>query len=160
MEWWYDEFRAFLNECRLIAWIFPISLYSLILNLYHMKHLCFCFDFIIYSWNCISWLAAQCVLYFNSFRPYICVGNLTTIGSGNGLSPGRYQAIIWTNTGTFLIGRLETNFSQILIEITTVSFLKNAFENIVCKMTTIFFLGLNRFKSYTSHCLTYHIVIL
>ena len=30
---------------------------------------------------------------------HICVGNLTTIGSENGLSPGRRQAITWTNVG-------------------------------------------------------------
>ena len=28
---------------------------------------------------------------------HICVGNLTIIGSDNGLAPGRRQAIIWTN---------------------------------------------------------------
>ena len=28
---------------------------------------------------------------------HICVGNLTIIVSDNGLSPGRHQAIIWTN---------------------------------------------------------------
>ena len=30
---------------------------------------------------------------------HICVSKLTTIGSDNGLSPGRRQAIIWTNAG-------------------------------------------------------------
>ena len=30
---------------------------------------------------------------------YKCVGILTIIGSDNGLSPGRRQAIIWTNAG-------------------------------------------------------------
>ena len=30
---------------------------------------------------------------------HMCVGNLAIIGSGNGLSPGRLQAIIWTNAG-------------------------------------------------------------
>ena len=30
---------------------------------------------------------------------HICVGNLTIIGSDNGLSPGRRQAIIWTKAG-------------------------------------------------------------
>ena len=44
---------------------------------------------------------------------HICVGNLITIGSDNGLSPGRRQAIIWTNTGILLIGHLGTNFSEI-----------------------------------------------
>ena len=55
---------------------------------------------------------------------HICVGNLTIIGSDNGLSPGRRQAIIWTNNGIFLIEPLGTNFSEILIEINTFSFKK------------------------------------
>ena len=55
---------------------------------------------------------------------YICVGNLTITGSDYGLSPGRRQAIIWINAGTLLIGPLGTNFSEILIEIQTVSFRK------------------------------------
>ena len=46
-----------------------------------------------------------------------CAGNLTIIGSDNGLSPGRRQAIICTNAGLLLIGTLGTNFSEILIEI-------------------------------------------
>ena len=52
----------------------------------------------------------------------ICVGNLTTIGSDNGLSPGRRQAIIWTNAGILLIGHPGTNLGEILIEIHTFSF--------------------------------------
>ena len=55
---------------------------------------------------------------------HICVGKLTIIGSDNGLSPGRRQAIIWTNAGIFLIGPLGTNFSEILIGIQTFSFRK------------------------------------
>ena len=54
----------------------------------------------------------------------ICISNLTIIGSDNGLSPGRRQAIIWTNTRILLIGPLGTNFSAILIEIHTFSFKK------------------------------------
>ena len=53
---------------------------------------------------------------------HICVGKLTIIGSDNGLSPGRRQAIIWTNAGILLIGTLGTNFSEILIGIKTFSF--------------------------------------
>ena len=45
---------------------------------------------------------------------HICVSKLTIIGSDNGLSPGRRQAIIWTNAGILLIGTLGTNFSEIL----------------------------------------------
>ena len=55
---------------------------------------------------------------------HICVGNLTIIGSDNGLSPGRRQAITWTNVGILLLGPLGTNFSEILTEIRTFSFKK------------------------------------
>ena len=48
---------------------------------------------------------------------HICVDNLTGIGLDNGLSPGRRQAIIWTNDGILLIGPSGTNFSEVLIEI-------------------------------------------
>ena len=34
------------------------------------------------------------------------VGNLTIIGSDNGLSPGRRQAIIWTSVRILLVGPL------------------------------------------------------
>ena len=53
---------------------------------------------------------------------HICVGKLTNIGSDNGLSPGRHQAITWTNAGILLIGPLETKFNEILIKIHTISF--------------------------------------
>ena len=55
---------------------------------------------------------------------HICVGNLSIIGSDNGLSPSRRQAIIWTNVGILLIGPIGTNFSEMLIEIHTFSFKK------------------------------------
>ena len=55
---------------------------------------------------------------------HICVSKLTIIGSDNGLSPGRRQAIIWTNAGILLIVPLGTNFSEILINILTFSFAK------------------------------------
>ena len=68
---------------------------------------------------------------------HICVSNLTTIGSVNGLSPGRRQAITWTNAGILLIGPLGTNFSEILIGIPTFFIQENACESIVCEMTAI-----------------------
>ena len=55
---------------------------------------------------------------------HICVGKLTTIGSDNGLSPGRRQAIIWTNDGILLIWPIGTNFSEMLIGIHIFSFKK------------------------------------
>ena len=39
---------------------------------------------------------------------HICVSDLTSIGSDNGLSPGRRQAIIRTNAGILLIRPLGT----------------------------------------------------
>ena len=54
----------------------------------------------------------------------MCVGKLTIIASDNGLSPGRRQAIIWTNAGILLIGPLGTNFNGILIRFHTFSFKK------------------------------------
>ena len=55
---------------------------------------------------------------------HICVVKLTIIGSDNGLSPGRRQAIIWTNTEILLFGPLGTNFIEILNGIQTFSFKK------------------------------------
>ena len=43
------------------------------------------------------------------------------IGSDNGLSPGRRQAIIWTDTGILLLRTLGTYFNEILSEIQTFS---------------------------------------
>ena len=55
---------------------------------------------------------------------HICVGKLTIIGSDNGLSPGRRQAIISTNAGILLFSTLGANLSEILSEIHTFSLKK------------------------------------
>ena len=73
---------------------------------------------------------------------HICVGKLTIIGSDDGLSPGRRQAIIWTNAGISLIGTLGTNFSAILIKIQTFSFKKLHLKMLSAKWRP-FCLGLN-----------------
>ena len=78
---------------------------------------------------------------------HICVSNLTVIGSENGLSPDRRQAIIWTNAVILIIGRLGTNFYEILSEIHTFSFIwkcrlkmalvlsRSQCVNSICRMT-------------------------
>ena len=66
---------------------------------------------------------------------HICVSKLTIIGSENDLSPGRRQAIIWTNAGILLIWTLGTNFSEILREKKCIFIQENAFENVVWNMT-------------------------
>ena len=50
--------------------------------------------------------------------------NYDSTGSDNGLSPGRPQTIIWTNTGLLSIGTIGTNYSEIMIVIHTFSFKK------------------------------------
>ena len=72
----------------------------------------------------------------------ICVSKLAIIGSDNGLSPDRRQAIIWTNDGILLIRPLGTNFSEILIEILTFSFKKMRLKVSSAKWRP-FCLGLN-----------------
>ena len=59
---------------------------------------------------------------------HICITKLTIIGSNNGLSPTRHQAIIWTNDGILLIWPIGTNFSEMLIRIHTFSFKKMHFK--------------------------------
>ena len=73
---------------------------------------------------------------------HICVGKLTIIGSDNGLSPERRQAIIWTNAGILLIGPLGTNFNEILIEIQPFSLKKMRLKMSSAKCCS-FRLGLN-----------------
>ena len=76
---------------------------------------------------------------------HICVSELTIIGSDSGLSPGRHQAIIWTNAGIVLIRTSGTNFSEILGK--THSF---SFKKMHLKMSSakghLFSLGLNELK--------------
>ena len=73
---------------------------------------------------------------------HICVGTLTIIGSDNSLSPGRRQAIIWTNAGILLIRPLGTNFGEIVIEILSFSFKKMRLKVSSAKWRP-FCLGLN-----------------
>ena len=73
----------------------------------YIMSLCHMIDHVLTHWGLVT---------------HICVGNLTIIGSDNGLSPGRRQTIIWTNAGILLIGPSGTNFSEIQIGIQTFSF--------------------------------------
>ena len=57
----------------------------------------------------------------NLLRPSEAISNLTIIGSDNGLSPGRRQAIIWTNACILSIWPWGTNFSEVLVLILTFS---------------------------------------
>ena len=82
---------------------------------------------------------------------HICVGKLNSIGSDNGLSPERRQAIIWTNAEILLIGPLGTNFSEILIEIQIFSLKKIRLKMSSAKCCS-FRLGLNVLRSFSAGC--------
>ena len=73
---------------------------------------------------------------------HICINRPTRIGSDNGLSAGRHQAIFWTNAGVLLVGTLGTTFSEILIEIHIFPFTKMHLKMSSGKWR-LFCLGLN-----------------
>ena len=70
----------------------------------------------------VHWTGCKTYRIIHNRPTYL--SKLTIVGSDNGVSPGRRQAIIWTSAGLFLIGPLGTNFNEILIEIHTFSFKK------------------------------------
>ena len=80
---------------------------------------------------------------------HICVSDLTSIGSDNGLSPGRRQAIIRTNAGILLIRPLGTNFSEFSVEILIFSFKKMRLKVWSAKRRP-FCLGLNELSHMAS----------
>ena len=87
----------------------------------------------------------QCKSRLTHWVTHICVSKLAIIGADNGLSPSWRQAIIWTNSGIFFIGPLETNCSEILIKICI-----SSWNKMHLKMPSgnwrPFFLGLNVLK--------------
>ena len=92
--------------------------------------------------NCLDSGQSPLILTHWGRVTHICVSKQTIIGSDNSLSPGRRQAIIWTNAGILLIRTLGTNFSEILIEIRIFSFKKMGLKVSSAKWRP-FCLGLN-----------------
>ena len=68
---------------------------------------------------------------------HICVGKLSIIGSDNVLSPGRRQAIIWTNVAILLTGHLGPNFREKNNRNAHIFIQENRFENVVWKKAAI-----------------------
>ena len=66
---------------------------------------------------------------------HILISKLTIISLDNGLSPGRRQAIIWTNVGILLIGPFQWNLNQNLY----IFIQENAFENVIRKLRAILY---------------------
>ena len=90
---------------------------------------------------------------------HIFVSKQTIIGSDNGLSPGRRQAIIWTKAGILLIQILGTNFNEILSEIHTFSLKKMHWKMAAilsrpqCVKTSIFTYLLRKFPHLSNNSL-------
>ena len=93
-------------------------------------------------WQCSCTGYSESLLTHRGQVRHICIGNLTIIGSDNGLSPGQRQAIIWTNAGILLIESLGTNFSEMLIDLHAFSLKKTHFKMPSGKLRS-FSLGLN-----------------
>ena len=68
---------------------------------------------------------------------HICIGNQTTIDSGNGLLPGLHKAINWTNAGILLIGPFSYKLKRHFNHSSYIFIQENAFENIICKIVAI-----------------------
>ena len=81
---------------------------------------------------------------------HICVSKLTIIGSDNGLSPGRRQAIIWTNAWILLIWTLGTNFSETLGKIHSFSF-KKMHLKMSSAQGCLFSIGFNELRWWWQH---------
>ena len=64
--------------------------------------------------------------------------NTPIIGSYNGLSPGRHQAIIWSNDEILLISNLSNKLQWNLNRDSYIFVQENAFENVVCEMAQFF----------------------
>ena len=88
---------------------------------------------------------------------HICVSKLITIGSDNDLSPGRRQAIIWTNDGVLLIRTSGTNFSELVSEIRAFSLKKMHLKMSSAKWRP-FCLGLNVLIRLACHGYIIHIL--
>ena len=123
MDWWYNQIKLYCISNGHAA-IWNVTRFQL------LRHTLLCLT----HWGRVT---------------HICVSKLTSIGSDNGLSPGRRQAIIWSNAGILLIRPLGTNFSEFLIEMPTISFKQMRLRLSSAKWWP-FCLGLNELKTNRS----------
>ena len=70
--------------------------------------------------------------------------NRVSIGSDNGLSPVRRQAITWTSAGLLSIGPLRINFSEIWNRNSCIFIQENAIDNVVCQIGGHFVQGVDK----------------
>ena len=117
----HQQLKNYLNQC----WVIVKSTHRNKLQWIWIKlHIFFKENKFENICKCWSFCSGCNVLTHWGQVMHICVSKLTIIGSDNGLSPSRRQAIIWTNAGILLIRPSGTNFSEILIKIEVFSFKK------------------------------------
>ena len=140
MHWRYCSFAlrhrilCFMNMfCHIIDVAFVICYHSFLLDLFFSSRV----------WSIHLYYHICPVNSLRSSDAYIYVTSV--IASDNGLSPGRRQAIIWTNSGILLIRPLGTKFSEILIKFHTLSFNKTHLKMSSVKQRP-FCLGFNVLK--------------
>ena len=137
---WWDQIHTMSvkeapGDLQITQWLHTYGVITTYLFLLYLTITC---NYVIFHRANLWWI----ILTHWGRVTHICVGKLTIIGSDNGSSPDRRQAIIRTNAGLLLIGPLGTNFSEILIEILTFSFKKMRFKVSSAKWR-LFCLGLN-----------------
>ena len=107
-EWWRIWNRKTYLLWEMNKWI-KQKLITKWVKLWQLKSLPHCY------WQSHPWLLQWLIKGLTHWGQvtHICISKLTVIGSDNGLSPGRRQAIIWTNVGILLIRTSGTNFNEI-----------------------------------------------
>ena len=112
---WIEIHGVFLNHCALVTpyddtnlgqYCLPDGTTPMLTN-HHRCSMAFIWEYFHSTYSLTHWGRVT----------HICVGKIIIIGSDNGLSPDRRQAIIWTNAGLFSIEPLRTYFSENLIKI-------------------------------------------
>ena len=131
------HFSAHISKWELVCKfgvIFHISIISCLCSRFHVRNQWFFYSVITFSYikcfvhsytvdvvftlsylNITHWNSKLYLLCISSFLTQwgrvtrMCYSKLTSTGSDNGLTPGRRQAIIWTNNGILLIRSLGTN---------------------------------------------------
>ena len=106
-----------VTTARLIKYCFDLNVYV------HSKSHWFTFIVFTVKLYVILYYITFCLTHWGRVA-HMYVSKVTNIGSDKGMSPGRREAIIWTNAGIFLIRTSGTNFSKILSKMYAFSFKK------------------------------------
>ena len=159
--WWLADARSHGVNSHNIGWVFRNFLVSESERwtdtkwyVYTCIFVSVCFNLVVTVCDSYIGMCHQALTHWGRVT-HIYVGKLIIIGSDNGLSPDRRQAIIWTNAGLLSIGPLRTYFSENLIKVQQFS-LKRMHVKMSSAKWRPSCLGLNvlRNKSYSFNATT------